>query len=1088
VLSLALRNLRARPARTLLTAIAVALGVAMIFAMRVVGVTTETAAANARALALNGADLEVTGASTAPLNGEIAARVAADPRVAVAGPIYDDYARIPLERDSLGRLSTWRWVRVLGVDPARLPLAPHILEGATFSAPDAREALMPSSLAAELNRTVSADLPLLFGTQVVTYTVRGLVSADPGPDPLAADTVWLPLATLQTAYDTPNIATSILVRLQPGANPTTVRDAVQKMLGPLYVVTSAAGAATQTRAYLAILTDMALPIASLVMILTGAFLVSNAFAITLAERRREIGQLRVLGMTRRQVFRQTLFEALLVALLGGGLGLPLGLGLGRNLTATLAGALQGQDPPPVVVPPDAPFLAIGVGVLVTVGVVARLARRASQVSPLEALFGDSGGEGTNWYMRRGPLVALGVLVLCGVLTGVAVWAAESGAAAFDIGLLVPLGVVLATILALPLGVRLALALFVRLAGRGGATVRLAARSLARQQTRAILTAATLTLGLMTLVALAGITRISSDFFRDTVIGLFRSDFTVVRSTSNGSFESMAALPSAGPIPTDLQADLDALAVDAEVRRLASVHLPGLGVLPALDNALALDLSIVRDNPDFPVAEGTWDEAARRFAAGPALTLPALAARRAHVHPGDSVPVTTQEGIVPFTVALVGGSFPVMMPETAIRYFNSYPSIFLVDVRPGHDRQVVALRLQHIDEQYPGVYIRKDLQDFLNFNLNAAVNIILGLFGGLTALSGIVGALAVVNTLLAAILERQREIGMLRTLGMVRRQVRRMVMIEAGLLGLTGAALGTGGGLAVAGAFGLGVRALIDATTGRAPGAIALPWEVGGLALASGPLLAVFAALFPAARAAGVHPAQAMREDGGLGLLRSRARATSPGRWRFLARRAPALRLALSSGAIFLVLAGALVWTQAQQSRDAAETRLTTALLYHLNYMTSEAHAQIAPAMFVNAETAAQLRQEADAQQFLFKGLFGSLSYYLVTDTSHRVLYSSPPDYTGLVLNGAPTIADKWPRERRTAWSGAPVYEAEVPLAAGTGAPSGYLIVGVPAHLVDDVPAQMIAAALQPVALAVLATMALTYALARRLTRGGSSVE
>ena len=115
------------------------------------------------------------------------------------------------------------------------------------------------------------------------------------------------------------------------------------------------------------------------------------------------------------------------------------------------------------------------------------------------------------------------------------------------------------------------------------------------------------------------------------------------------------------------------------------------------------------------------------------------------------------------------------------------------------------------------------------------------------------------------LERQREIGTLRALGMSRGQVRGLIVLEAGLLGLTGAVIGALGGLAISQAFGSlffeGFSGIVPAGT-RWP----LPWGIAGLALVLGPVIAMLAALYPADRAASVNPAEAMRAEGATGFL------------------------------------------------------------------------------------------------------------------------------------------------------------------------------------------------------------------------------
>ncbi|MEK7327855.1 MAG: ABC transporter permease [Chloroflexota bacterium] len=357
MLLLALRNLRARPARTLFTALAIALGVGMIFAMRIVGVTINQSAREAREGRLAGADLEVTSGSGANLNESLAADIAARPEVAAAAPIYRNLeGAIDPSAPSAGPLGSvtlrGTGLALLGVDPARTLTPYELAAGSFFSAPDAFEVLLPTTWAAQNGVGVGSNVTLTTGDQTHTYTVVGLLK--PGEAP-GQPTAWLPLKTLQTVFDAPGAATSVLVRLKSSLGVEQARDQLQADLGVLYIVSSAQ-AGSSARSSVAILSDFALPFAGLAILLSGSFLVYNAFAITLTERRREIGQLRTLGLTRGQVLALTLGEALLIALLASALGLLFGLLFGQGVT-TLVSATRNETIQLAPVPWDGPVLA-----------------------------------------------------------------------------------------------------------------------------------------------------------------------------------------------------------------------------------------------------------------------------------------------------------------------------------------------------------------------------------------------------------------------------------------------------------------------------------------------------------------------------------------------------------------------------------------------------------------------------------------------------------------------------------------------------------------------------------------------------------
>ncbi|HMA33990.1 MAG TPA: ABC transporter permease, partial [Chloroflexia bacterium] len=743
MLALAARNLYTRPLRTLLTAVAIALGVGMIFAMRIVGVAAEQAAAEARASQVAGADLAVASAFQAHLDPPLVRALLARPEVEAVGPTYRRLEGAPdpnVDLDSFGLNYALKGtgLALLGVDPAQTLTPYKLAGGAFFSGPTAHEVLLPALWAAQHGLGIGSTLDLTTGSRTQAYTVAGLLETS-GVTALAGRPLaWLPLATLQAAFGTPGALTEVLVRLKPGTGREQARDQIQAGLGRSYIVTSASGAAGQARPLIASLTDSALPLASLTMLAGGAFLVYNAFAITLAERRREIGQLRTLGMTRRQVLRQTLLEAGVLAALGSALGLGLGLLLGPGLIALIVGLVQGHPLPTLRVPLDGALLAVGTGLLMTLGVTYNLARRAGQLSPLDALRGDAEAEaGQNLYIRWGPRAALGVFVLFLALYFYTVQRIDHlDGIAFTLVLLTPFLLVLVTLLALPLGVRGVLALAVRLAPRAGVTATLAARNLARAPLRAILTAATLAIGLMLIVGLSGITRAATTSSRQVVSGLIRGDWLLLRPEfASGSLEDIAAGHSLPPLAPAFQADLDQLATEAEVIRLGNVHLSETTLIPGVDNAFALDLALLHDNPGFILSEGTWAAADHYVAAGPALILPDVIARQLNVHPGSQITLSTLAGPVPFTVALVGGPLPIVPMETGIRYFGAHPAMFFVSARSGQDKTALERRVKTFAKQHSLIFA-PDPQGSTGAIFDALFGVILGLFAGLTALSGV----------------------------------------------------------------------------------------------------------------------------------------------------------------------------------------------------------------------------------------------------------------------------------------------------------------------------------------------------------------
>jgi class 3 adenylate cyclase/ABC-type antimicrobial peptide transport system permease subunit len=1103
-------------ARTLFTALAIALGVGMIFAMRLFGVAIAQSAREARASRLAGADLEVTGATSLKIPASLADDLAARPKVEVAAPLYRalegalDLSASTQAGPLGGVVLKGTGLALLGVDPARA-LAPYELVAGEFFMPqDTKcledtscltwEVLLPSQWAAQNGVGVGSTVSLTTGEQTREYTVVGLLKADAvGGQP----TAWLPLKTLQAAFSAPDSATAILVRLKPGTAHDEARDELQESLGSQYIVTSTSGGAGVGSIFE--ITSFALPFAGLAVLLAGSFLVFNAFAITLAERRREIGQLRTLGMTRGQVMAQTLSEATLTALFGSAIGLVFGWGVGYGAILVVQ-QLQGEGTvPDVPLPLDGALLAVGAGVLITLAVTFNLAREAARVSPLVALRAEQETEKRpSASLRLVSSGGLGLALILGaiVMSFIANNAAQQPnlslsltVAAIALSPLLLAGGALGLLLPWVNGViwaweKIAASRLSR--GGLGVAARLAAGSLARQRTRAALTAATLTIGLMLITALSGLTLMFTDFVGG-MSGFLRGDFLLVRPNPPGmSFEQAVALPSHPPLPEALKAELAELADEATVFYMANASLPGLGVPTAGAGSdrygFAMSLDMARDNPAFPVVEGSWEEAERYFASGPALILPEYTARRLGKHPGDTILVDTVKGKVPFTVAFVGGGFPVVTTEIGATYFETHPGFILVTARAGQDKEALEAKLQALAQKH-GLAFTADLSSTFESVGAALIGPISGLFLGLTSLSGLVAALGIVVTLIASVLERQRELGTLRALGMTAAHIRALVVAEAGLLGLAGATLGAVAGLA---AYFVFVRIMViylDAFVGVTFfKEISYPWQVAGAAVVIGPATAMLAALWPADRAASVNPAEAMRAEGATGFLKPAAHLGPTGLRGLVARMPLAAKLSFTTGLVIVLTIGALTALRVSYERQLLEDNIRAILARALDGLVQVTESQL-PAEVTELTPAviADLQRQADAQAESLNALFlggdsryaFSLKYVFITDNDHKVLLTNKAEFTGRVLTETVTLTGSSSDIRLTNWTGERAFEAVVPIENEAGMRLGYVRLGLSTGPVDNIVRDIVRGSAWSMLVALAVAIALTVLFTRR---------
>ncbi len=1057
---LALRNLRARTGRTLFTAFAIALGVALIFAGRIVGVATDEVNKQARVNRLAGADLEVSSATRVNFSARVADELLTYPEVEATAPLL----RARAEGSDLN---------LLGVD-AVAPLRPYELAaGKFFSAPEANEILIPLGWAAQQGLGVGNEVVLTLRDQPHSFTIIGLLKEEGLPS--GAPVAWLPIRTLQAALAAPEEVTTILLKLKSGTNTASARESLQTALGTAYVVSSVETGVIDGDVIQQALTGAALPFAGVMILLVGAFFIYNAFAITLAERTREIGQLRALGMTRGQVLMLTLTEAALVSLAGSLVGLLIGWGLG-SVIALQAGANN------VGVPVDGILLAVGMGLFITVGVVFNLAWQAGRVSPLAAMSATTRNPARRGPSRWGAGGALVCLLLFAVMYQRMqnYWQTSTASMSWET-FIPPLVLGGAVLFALPLFTRAMLSLGARF--RWGVSGRLALDTLARQPGRAALTTVTLTISLMLVIFLTSITQGIAASAADNYTPLFADyDFGLIRSTTSNEVGP--------PLPPALQTDLDALAAQAEMFRWGSIPVADPNSYPFGVSSPAPvyvgDLALYNRVRLFRAMEGSWEEAEKYFAAGPAIAIPEVAARVYNVHPGDKLTIDTYEGPVDFTVAVVSNAF-IFTKADGARYFHVHPTIFFFSIPPGADSDSIRAQARDLATKHKLQFLDEPNTFFSSF-LDVFLGGILALFGGLTSISGIVAALGIANTLIASVLERQRELGTLRALGFTRAQVRGLVVTEAGLLGFIGSLLGVVGGLAM----GYAAQQLINAqlaTVGfESPSGLPLPWGVSVFALIAGPALSMLVALWPADRAANVNPADAMRAEGSTGFLKPAPHLGPTGVRGLLARMPLAAKLSFTTGLILVVTIAALTALRVNYERQLIEDNIRAIFARAVELMVDSGESQI-PATETELTPAlvkamfAQSGTSADSLNQLFQGGHSpydfTLRYAFITNARYQVLSSTHAEYNNTTLTNTVTLAGAAPTVRLTDWTGERAFEAVLAIQNQGGQTLGYAIIGISTDPVDNLTRDIVTGSLWMMAVALAVAVTLTVFFTRR---------
>ncbi|MEQ8143067.1 FtsX-like permease family protein [Streptomyces sp. OP7] len=580
--------------------------------------------------------------------------------------------------------------------------------------------------------------------------------------------------------------------------------------------------------------------------LVGIFLIINTFSMLVAQRTREIGLMRAIGSSRKQVNRSVLIEALLLGVVGSVLGVGAGIGLAIGLMKLMG--LMGMElsTGDLTIAWTTPALGLLLGVVVTVLAAYLPARRAGKISPMAALR----DAGTPADAKAGRIRGLTGLVLTGA-GGYALYLAGSADKATEGSLWLGLGVVLSLIGFVVVGpvlasgvVRVLGAVLLRAFGPVG---RMAERNALRNPRRTGATGAALMIGLAlvaclsvvgsSMVASAGEEldkTVGTDFIiqndqgqlvtpeaveavrstpgvaRVTEYKWTQADFT----TPDGKTSDDTAITAADPTyATDLR-------VETVAGKLEDAYLPG---------SMSVHENFAKDHD---VTLGSKIEVAFKDGTAGSLTVRAI---------------TSSEGVVD-----AGAMYTSI--DTLARYVPAdkmpLDQLVFVSAEDGQKDAAYAALKKSLDG-FPQYQVRDqtDYKEALQDQIGQLLNMVYGLL----ALAIVVAVLGVVNTLALSVVERTREIGLMRAIGLSRRQLRRMIRMESVVIALFGALLGLGLGLG----WGATAQQLLALEGLKV---LDIPWPTIAGVFVGSAFVGLFAALVPAFRAGRMNVLNAIATD------------------------------------------------------------------------------------------------------------------------------------------------------------------------------------------------------------------------------------
>ena len=849
---IAWKNLKTYPVRIFLTTSSIILGVAVIIASNIFSESNKSAFDNLFSGIYEGVDLVVQ-----PIQEDFAEGFSGD---GGQGPISFEVKKIPDERiEEISNLPSVKaaWGEVLGfaqfikiVDGETVlisngfaptfgaawdsnPYAAQwsLVEGEPPT--NTKEVVMDVVTAENHDFAVGDRVTVLAGATPASFTIVGIAEFANVGAPGGATFALFEFRTAQKLLDSRGEVDLINVVIENNFDINDVKTEITNLDSEnLNVINAQEAAAEQADSIKQGLDffNTILNVFAGIAIFVGAFIIQNTFRILLLQRTKELSLLRALGTSKRQIYRLVISESLFMSVIGSGLGIALGIGLAVAVKEGLQYFEFGLPDGPLVLTTEAAITGLIIGITVTILSSLLPARKASQVSPMEAIRDSvSTPRRKSLFIRLvfGSLISVaGFGMLFGVLydfldlpTLSSLQQVGFGAGVIFIGISV-----ITPSITKP---------FVFLFDKAynlvfGILGKLATENSKRTPRRTASTASALMIGL-TLISLANVITTSFKAQAESLISeVILADYQV--SASN-------VFVSPG-IPTGLSEEL--LELD-EVTKLSRTRATVVGY-----NQRPLILGAV-DETVFDLVK-TDDISGNRkdFLKKDAIGILKQTAEREELFVGDEVVLTIpEEGEKTFTVTYIfdwttqpPAEFFVLLENNTFFADESLDTELYFNVNKKTPE--LEEKINAIVDEYPGVEVRDE--DGLVEEANNQIQLLLNVIYGFLSISIFVALFGITNTLSLSVYERTREIGLMRAIGTYRKQIRRMIFIESSIISIFGAALGTGLGIFFAWSL---IQTLADEGFTVFAVSIQQTFLWIGIAIIAG----VIAAILPAIRAA-----------------------------------------------------------------------------------------------------------------------------------------------------------------------------------------------------------------------------------------------
>jgi putative ABC transport system permease protein len=836
-LPLAISYLRGRPIRTIMTILSITIGVMMMFGLNgMVPSFKEIFSSATQAMALSNIDLFITRRDGGFFRQEYTQNVATVEGVESTAMMIARAVTLPSDHYFTADGRVISTIQVYGVDISNTDESFNIVTaggrrltaGRLLQRGDGLTVLISEQFAEGLGIGVGESVRLPGASGWMGFEVVGLLD-DPGLM-LGNQQVFMPIPAAQDLLNTPNRVNTIMGRYADGSDSRAIDAAVGSMFGSGYELSPLEGGADIWAAIMEYM-NVIFSMFGLMSLAMAGLIMFNTFRTSVVERKRDIGLLRAVGAKRKIVMRIILYEGLILAVLGTVLGILMGFGFAYGAKAGLASIFDSLLGRPLGEPQfelSAYVISIAFGLGVPLASVLLPARGASAITPLEAMRPATVSQEA--ALKRSRLI-IGtislVLGLAGLLSGVFQFMAV-GIMIFllALGLLGPM-------LISPITSTFSRVLNLLFGQEGN----IAAGNIARQPRRASITASSLMVALAILIGLGGMLASTYGGALGFLDASLRSDYIMMPSLviTNDTI-------GAGPDLAETVKRIRGVEELTTLRQIDTLDADGIGI-----RLIGIDPLKYGQIAGLSFIEG--DETAyTQVENGNAVIINGRFASQFGAKLGDRIALEGDHGLVEAQVVAIGLDYlnmklpTVYIQQTALtrEYGVRNDAFLLVNHEPGADLEQLEEDLQAAIQTYPGFGIisREELrasQETVTRGGTIGMNIMLSLLAA-PALLGLANALGI------NVLERTREIGMMRAVGAKRRQIRRMIVAESVLLCLMGIALGVVSGIMLSFVM-TGVLEFAG---------LNIPYNFPGVgvltAIAAGLICGILAALIPARRA------------------------------------------------------------------------------------------------------------------------------------------------------------------------------------------------------------------------------------------------